>query len=124
MAHQRCRVSHAGDGTMIPVARAEAAAPSHSPVSAPDWTDSPQGLAKQVFSRRRAEAGFGAQLGEHGLDLPLAEAEVAKGGEDLGVGVGGFSAQRLPVRRAIGMAKDGPRVGPLAVFFVRLFDDE
>jgi len=32
-----------------------------------------------------AQFGVGAQLGEHCLDLGLAEAEVAQGGEDLGV---------------------------------------
>ena len=50
-----------------------------------------------------AEFGVGAQLGEHGLHLGFAEAEVAQGGEDLGVCVDALRDERVAVGSAIGV---------------------
>jgi hypothetical protein len=68
-----------------------------SPIRSPGfWPDSAQRLTQQAFDARSAELGVGAQLGEHRLHLALAEAEVAQGGEDLGVRVDVRGAAGLP----------------------------
>jgi hypothetical protein len=58
---------------------------------------------EQVLDASVAEFGVGAQLGEHGLHLGLAKAEVAQGGEDLGVCVDALRDERVAVGSAIGM---------------------
>jgi len=58
---------------------------------------------EQVLDASTAESSVGAQLGEHRLDLGLAEAEVAQGGEDLGVGVDAPRDERVAVGSAIGV---------------------
>src|SRR6185503_9209415 len=68
-------------------------------------SDSAEGFAKQAFDANIAEFGVGAQLGEHGLDLGLAKAEVAQSGEDLGVCVDALRHERVAVGSAVRMAE-------------------
>jgi hypothetical protein len=74
-------------------------------------SDSAEGFAKQAFDASLAEFGVGAQLGEHGLHLGLAKAEVAQSGEDLGVCVDALRHERVAVGSAgsYPAAPDGTR---------------
>ena len=49
--------------------------------------DPSERLAEQMFDARAAELRVAAQLGQHGLHLTLAKAEMPQGGEDLGMHV-------------------------------------
>ena len=75
------------------------------------WPDAAQRLAEQAFDGRPVELGVCAQLGEHGLHLALAKAEVAQGGEDLGVCVDAAWVYWVAVSGAIRMAEDQSAVG-------------
>ena len=77
------------------------------------WPDAAQRLAEQAFDGRSVELGVCAQLGEHGLHLTLAKAEVAQGGEDLGVCVDAAWVYCVAVSGAIRMAEDQSAVGPV-----------
>ncbi len=70
------------------------------------WPDAAQRLAEQAFDGRSVELGVCTQLGEHGLHLTLAKAEVAQGGEDLGVCVDAAWVYWVPVSGAIRVAED------------------
>ena len=51
---------------------------------------------EQLFDARAAELRIAAQLGQHRLHLALAKAEMAQGGEDLGMRVDESRAIGLP----------------------------
>jgi len=74
-------------------------------VSARPGPDAAEGFAQQALSGSARERDVAAQLGEHGLHLAFAEAEVAQGREDFGVCVDGSGRRRVTVRRAIGVAE-------------------
>ena len=69
-------------------------------------SDSAQRFSEQAFDGRSAELCVAAQLGEHRLHLAFAKAELAQGGEDLGVRVDEPWRHRVPVSGAVSMAED------------------
>jgi hypothetical protein len=78
-----------GDG----VARSRATSTLASP---PAQLDSAKSFAQQTLDGRTGERRFGTQLGQHGLHLALAKAEVTQRREALGVGIDAWSRDRRP----------------------------
>jgi hypothetical protein len=68
--------------------------------------DSTESFAQQALDGRSGERRVGTQLGQHGLHLTLAKAEVAQRREDLGVGVDALRRRHVTVGRAIRVPKD------------------
>src|SRR5688572_32020323 len=67
------------------------------------WRDSSQRLAQEHVDRRADQGRVGAQLGEHGLDVTFAEAQMAEAGKDLGVGFCWRCCNGLSVGCAVGV---------------------
>lgn len=68
---------------------------------------------------RTGEHRVGAQLGQHRLDLELAEAKVAQGGEDLGVLVDAPGEWGLAVEAPLGMSETMANTSPTATALCR-----
>ena len=84
---------------------------SSRPHSAGFLPDSAERYAEQAFDARSVELCVAVQLGEHGTHLALAKAEVAQGGEDLGVCVGAPWVYWVAVSGAVRMAEAQSAVG-------------
>ena len=80
------------------------------------WSDVAEGFAQEVFGGYVAQVWVLAELAEDGARFAFAEAEVAEGAEDLGVGVYRIGAHGFAVGCAVGVPE---RQG-----FGGSFDDE